>query len=171
MSTSFSVIDTNVLLVARGRHDGVSAGCVATCIHRLIEIQQSGRFALDDGNRIIQEYLNKTDPRRGNDVGQTFLKWLLRHQRNPKRCVRVTIVEHPQLGFESFPSDPDLAHFDPADRKFVAVAAACSERPPILQAADAKWLGWAAALARHDVLVDFLCRDDVERFRTRKQPR
>ena len=166
-----SVVDTNILLVARGQHGDISDGCASTCIQRLIEIQRSGRVALDDNNRIVQEYLKKTDPDHGKDPGQVFLKWLLRIQRNPKRCVRVAIVEHPQRGFESFPSDPNLACFDPADRKFVAVAAACPERPPILQAADAKWLDWAAALAGHGILVDFLCRDDVERFRARKQLR
>jgi hypothetical protein len=165
------VVDTNILLVARRRHEDISDACVAACIQRLIEIQRTGRVALDDRNRILKEYLNKTDPNRGKDPGQVFLKWLLRNQRNPRRCASVTLVEHPQRGFDSFPDDPDLLRFDPADRKFVAVAAACPERPPIVQAADAKWWGWAIALKRHGVVVDFLCPKDLERFRARKPPR
>lgn len=165
------VVDTNILLVARGRHEDISSECVAACIQRLAEVQRSGRVAIDDGYRILGEYLSKTDPNRGKDAGQVFLKWLLRNQRNPRRCLSVAIVEHPQRGFESFPDDPDLTCFDPADRKFVAVAAACPQRPPILQAADAKWWTWATALERYGVAVEFLCADDVKRFRDRKAPR
>jgi hypothetical protein len=68
----------------------------------------------------------------------------------------------------SFPDDPDLAQFDPSDRKFVAVAAAHPERPPILQAADSKWLAWEKPLRRHDITVEFLCPDDIERFQANK---
>lgn len=73
-----------------------------------------------------------------------------------------------QLIIESFPDDPALAAFDPADRKFVAVAAVCPEKPPILQAADSKWWDWAKALKRHGLKVEFLCPEDIARFRARK---
>ena len=124
-----------------------------------------GRVTLDDTHRILDEYMKKTDPNRGKHVGQVFLKWLLR---NLSSCLYVTLHEHPERGFASFPEDPELALFDPSDRKFVAVAAACEECPPILQAADSKWLGWADALLRNGVNVEFLCPEDLKRFRARK---
>lgn len=162
------VVDTNLLLIARGRHEDISAACINACIQQLVEIQRKGRVALDDDYQILGEYLNKTDPKGGKDPGQVFLKWLLRNRNNPKCCYLVRITEHPKRGFESFPDDPALAAFDPADRKFVAVAAACPEKPPILQAADSKWWDWAKALKHHGLKVEFLCPEDIARFRARK---
>lgn len=126
---------------------------------------REGRVVLDDAYRILGEYQHKTDPNRGKGVGQVFLKWLLR---NRSRCLFVALQEHPERGFHSFPEDAELAQFDPADRKFVAVAAACPEPTEILQAADSKWLGWENALKRHGIAVRFLCEDDLQRFRERK---
>jgi hypothetical protein len=159
------VIDTNVLLVASGRHEDISPACVVACVRRLEEIMQEGRVVLDDAYRILGEYQHKTNPNRGKSVGQIFLKWLLR---NRNRCLFVALWEHPERGFHSFPEDAELAHFDPADRKFVAVAAACAEPATILQAADSKWLGWVSALERHGIVVEFLCKEDLRRFRERK---
>lgn len=126
---------------------------------------KDGRVVLDDAYRILGEYLNKTDPNRGRSVGQVFLKWLLR---NRARCIFVPLREHAHRGFRSFPGDLELMHFDPADRKFVAVAAACEERSPILQAADSKWWGLASALRRCKIEIEFLCPEDLRRFRKRK---
>ena len=136
------------------------------CVRRLEEIMQGGRVVLDDAYRILGEYQHKTNPNRGKGVGQVFLKWLLRNRN--RRCLFVALQEHPERGFHSFPEDPKLAQFDPADRKFVAVAAACPEPTEILQAADSKWLGWENALKRHGIAVTFLCKDDLQRFRERK---
>lgn len=159
------VIDTNVLLVASGRHGDVSPACVTACVQCLEKIMREGRVVLDDAYRILGEYQHKTNPNRGKGAGQVFLKWLLR---NRNRCLFVALREHPERGFHSFPEDAELAQFDPADRKFVAVAAACPEPTAILQAADSKWLGWVSALKRHGIAVRFLCEDDLRRFRERK---
>lgn len=159
------VIDTNVLLVASNQHKDVSSACVTACVQYLEKIIREGRVALDDAYRILGEYQHKTNPNRGKGVGQVFLKWLLR---NRSRCLFIALQEHPERGFHSFPEDPELAYFDPADRKFVAVAAACPEPTEILQAADSKWLGWVSALERHSIVVTFLCKDDLQRFRERK---
>ncbi len=159
------VIDTNVLLVASRRHEDVSPDCVTACVQCLEKIMREGRVALDDAHRILGEYQHKTNPNRGKGAGQVFLKWLLR---NRNRCLFIALQEHPERGFHSFPEDAELAQFDPADRKFVAVAAACAASVEILQAADSKWLGWENALKRHGIAVKFLCEDDLRRFRERK---
>ncbi len=163
------VIDTNVILVANRQHPDVSEECVAECAGRLAAIMQHGRVAIDDSFRILEEYQNKTNPRAGRRAGDVFLKWLLRNNANAARCDRVHLTEHPQRGFESFPIDARLANFDPPDRVFVAVAAAHADKPPILQAADSKWLGWNAALAEHGVRVDFVCPSDIAGFESNKQ--
>lgn len=163
------VVDTNVVLVANGQHPDVSPECVAACADFLRAVMQSGRVAIDDGFRILDEYQHKTHPRDGERVGDVFVHWVLQHHGDPTRCDEVALVEHPERGFESFPDDPRLASFDPSDRKFVAVAAAHPERPAIAQAADSKWLGWSAALADLDLDVDFLCPADIHTFEALKK--
>jgi len=159
------VVDTNVILVAEGRHADISSNCQAACVHRLMAVMREERVVLDDDYRILGEYQHKIDPNRPKGVGQAFLKWLLR---TPRRQVLVALHEHPERGFISFPEDDSLRNFDPADRKFIAVAAACTEQPFILQAADSKWLGWSPSLERHGIQVEFICIEDVKRFRRQK---
>lgn len=166
-----SVVDTNVILVANRQHADVSEACVVACTKRLQALMEEGCVVIDDGYRILGEYQHKTTPHVGKRAGDAFLKWLLRNNSNPKRCAQVRLVEHPGRGFESFPEDARLANFDTPDRKFVAVARAHADRPAIAQAADSKWLAWAPALEEHGVTVDFLCRDDIERFDEAKKAR
>ena len=163
-----AIIDTNVVLVANGQHEDVSPACVANCALRLHELMKSGRIALDDAFRILLEYQNKTTPKTGNRPGDAFVKWVLRNNANTHKCDLVPITEHAGREFEEFPEDERLENFDPPDRKFVAVAAAHEEHPPILQAADSKWLDWSDALGEHGVQVEFLCPDDIQRFHDNK---
>ncbi len=96
-------------------------------------------------------------------IGDAFLRWVLTNQANPNRCRQVPLTPSGSgYDFEEFPSHPGLAQFDPSDRKFVAVAAACPGGPaPILQAADSKWWGWKEALEDCGVFVDFLCPQEI----------
>jgi hypothetical protein len=165
VSAEAVVVDTNVLLIANGQHDDISPDCVIVCVQRLQALMLTGQVVLDDARQILGEYGHKADARRSRGVGDLFLRWL---HRNYSRCVFVTLQPHPQREYASFPEDVDLVKFDPADRKFVAVAAACDLSPPILQAADAKWWIWSKALERHGIKVEFLCADDILRFRRRK---
>ncbi len=162
------VIDTNVILVANGRHTAVSPDCIEECAKRLQEIMRAGKLVLDDRYRILNEYQNKTTPRRGNGPGDAFVKWALQNNANPTRVDMVALEDHIDRGFESFPHDAELESFDQPDRKFVAVANAHDSKPHILQATDSKWLGWATALNRHGITVEFICREDIERFHAKK---
>ena len=162
------IVDTNVILVANGQHRDISPACVAACAQRLQAIMQTGKLVLDDGFRILNEYLNKTTPKTGNRPGDAFVKWALRNNPNARRVTCVRLEEHAERGFESFPDDPDLVAFDHADRKFVAVSCAHPDTPPILQAADSKWLDWAEPLSHAGVAVQFICQDDIARFHANK---
>lgn len=162
------VIDTNVLLVANGKHKDVSAECQIECIKWLDKIKNHGVVVIDDGYRILGEYLHKTKPNQPKGVGDTFLKLLLQRQANNKYVEAVNIN-----GTDKFKEFPDAVlqdAFDPPDRKFVAVANTHVEKPPILQAADCKWLDWWQALNQHDVKVEFICKKDVCKFYKTKFP-
>lgn len=163
------VVDTNVLLIANRRHEDVSDECVEVCAQRLLAIKKNGVIAIDDGYRILREYLGKTHPNGPKGPGDVFLKWLLQNQRNPERCCTVAITETHPDNFAEFPVDPVLVNFDPPDRKFVAVAAAHPDRPPLLQGADSKWLGWQPALRCNGIEVEFICEADIRRFQTNKK--
>ncbi len=165
---TIAVVDTNIVLVANGQHADISADCVAACALRLQEIKKQGRLALDDQFLILAEYLHKTQPKQGNRPGDAFVKWALQNRSNMERVDAVRLQAHHARGFESFPDDADLANFDTSDRKFVAVAYAHPAKPPILQAADSKWLDWSPALKRHQIKVEFLCKSDVNRFHKKK---
>jgi hypothetical protein len=150
-----AVIDTNVLLVANGQHADVTEDCVIACVTRLQALQKSGVVVIDDGYRIVGEYLHKTRLKPPVGVGDKFLKWMLQH--TASRVEQVALNETEDNCFAEFP-DPELERrFDPPDRKFAAVAHGHPDKPPIWQAADCKWLDWWPALRAMGVEVDFLC--------------
>jgi hypothetical protein len=158
------VVDTNVPLAANNKADA-SLNCIQKCTEALTAIMTDQQaLVIDNGWRIIREYMNKLSQSGQPGIGDRFLKWVLTNQANPSRCVRVAITprSEDQDHFEEFPNDPNLASFDRADRKFVAVACAHHERPPILQALDTKWWGWKEALERVGVTVTFLCQDEIK---------
>ena len=166
-----AIIDTNVLMVSDHRHGGVNPECISECIDRLRELRNGGKVIIDDNYHILQEYLDNLDTRQGqNKEGTIFLIWLLNNQANPDRVEQIRISEIDENNFDEFP-DPELEpKFDPPDRKFVAVANAHPERPPIWQAADCKWLDWWLELQAYGISVDFLCPDDVTHFYVDKFP-
>ena len=78
--------------------------------------------------------------------------------------VPITPVAGSENEFEEFPDDPALDGFDPDHRKFIAVAIAHSERPPILQAVDSQWWDFRDAFYRNGVTVEFICEEDIQRL-------
>ncbi len=166
--TAAMVVGTNVVLVANGQHQDISRECVANCALALQDLMQQRRLVLDEGFLILIEYQNKTQPKTGNRPGDAFVKWALRNRVNQKFVDIVAIQDNHSRGFDSFPDDPALATFDAPDRKFVAVAGAHAGQPPILQAADSKWLDWSPTLKQYGITVDFLCQADIERFHKNK---
>jgi hypothetical protein len=163
------VVDTNVVLVAGGRHGEVSPSCVATCALKLKAIMDSGRIALDNGYEVIREYQNKTNPTNlEKGPGEVFVKWALNNLTNPNRCDLVHLERVNGDEYATFPHHPDLSGFDTADKKFVAVSNAHKDHPAILEAADSKWLDWAPALKSCGIEVEFLCKEDIRRFHKKK---
>ncbi len=158
------VIDTNVLVVANGRHAAAPAACVEACIDALRDARRSTTL-IDDAHEILDEYRRHCSFAGQPGAGDAFFKWLWDNQANSGRCERVRITRHTQRGFEEFPNDSRLRSFDADDRKFVAVALASGRAAPILNASDTDWWHHRAALAQHGVRVTFLCRELVSSTR------
>jgi hypothetical protein len=163
------VIDTNVLLVADGRANHMSPSCRIGCIDRLLEVRQNERVVLDECGLILEEYRSNLRPN-PQTAGAAFLLWILQRQGDPQHVdrVKITVLDATNSIFAEFPEDPALANFDLSDRKFVAVANSHPSKPPILQAADSKWLGWEPALNANGITVEFVCRNELEKIRQNK---
>jgi hypothetical protein len=162
------IVDTNVILAANGQHSELSEICVAACALRLKDIKENKKLALDDSFEILKEYQNKTTPKQGMRPGDAFVKWALNNQRNKRHVVQIKLTAHVERGFNSFPDDVNLIDFDPSDRKFVAVSNGHPQKPPILQAADSKWIDWELPLSAHGIQVEFVCLNDIRRFHHQK---
>jgi hypothetical protein len=173
--TRHAVVDTNVVLVANRVHPVASPKCVIECVERLQELMKTGVLVIDDDWRILQEYQNKTTPRKAKGVGDLFVQWALRHAAQNKHVQQVPLTEQAPKQYSEFPDDAELsAKFDPSDRMFAAVAYVSSHKTqstPIWQATDCKWLDWWPALKAHGVEVEFLCPEDVCCVYIKKFPR
>ena len=152
------VIDTNVAVVANGKHEDASDECVIRCIDALLGAQR-GRVLLDDQYLIFNEYKRHLSYAGQPGVGDAFFKWLWSNQANQAHCKQVAIVGRDEgwRCFEEFPDDPELEQFDRSDQKFVAVALASQDDPEVLNASDNDWWIFRPSLERHGIRLQFLC--------------
>lgn len=160
------LVDTNVPIIANlaTRPDpksDVPDACVLTCIKAVEHVIKKGGLVIDAGDEIFSEYI-KNLPMKGHPgVGSSFMKWVNDNRYNPEYADRVNITKNGE-SYDEFPVHDGLANFDISDRKFVAAANAHRDKPPILQAADGKWLAWKDALAEVGITVHFLCPEYAE---------
>jgi len=165
------VVDTNVATTANGANPGAPPACVVASGKALYQVMQRGHVFLDAGGRIVAEYRDNLSARGQPGPGDAFFKWLLTFEWNEKRVTRVAITPCDRgdgEDYEELAPPPKGVRYDPSDRKFLAVAAAHSEHPPILQSFDSKWWGWRGALDQAGVRVVFLCEDDIRRKHAEK---
>ena len=158
------IVDTNVAWVASGRSEQASEDCVATCVEKLEQINNDEmKLVLDRERRIIDEYQALEQTGRFN-IGYQFYKWVEMNWTNPERCdlVEITPVDGLENEFEKFPDDSRLTDFDDDDRKFVAVACAHPDNPPILQAVDRGWSDFLDTLRHYGATVEYLCEDEIQ---------
>ena len=154
------VVDTNVAMVASGLHGKANDRCVNACIKRLRQVQQSGGLLIDDTGRILLEYTKNLGRSGQPGAGEVFAKWACDNQAISRRVRQVAIKARTDGGwrrFDEFPDDAGLKSFDPNDQKFVAVALASGENPPILNAVDSDWWNHRNALNSIGINIEFLC--------------
>ncbi len=155
------LVDTNVpktanLAISPSEIPHESTDCVAACVDAIAHVIKNGGLVIDDGDEIFDEYRKNLCLSGHKGIGNTFMKWVFDNRWNLPDSDRVTITRN-NGSYNQFPTHPDLCNFDGSDRKFIAVANAHPEKPPILQATDSKWWGWKDALANAEVTVLFLC--------------
>lgn len=160
------IVDVNVGIAANGEAE-VCAECELECIETLQTIMDCGRVAVDDGERIFDEYMKHLRLAGEPGVGDEFVKWLHDNEWQPARCERVPItpLAADALDFEEFPRDLLLTKFDRSDRKYVAVALVCAALVGpaiILNATDSDWKHHEAALTANGLSVKQICPDELK---------
>lgn len=164
------VVDTNVCTTANGANSGASPLCMAASAKALQIVMRDGHVFIDDAGRIVAEFRANLRARGQPGPGDAFLEWLLTHEWGGAKVTRVTITpkaDDPE-DFDEVPQAPAGTLYDGSDRKFIAVAAAHSEHPPILQSFDSKWWGWREPLANEGVFIHFLCETEIAEKHARK---
>lgn len=154
------VVDTNVAMVASRLSPQADERCVDVCIKHLAAIKDGGDLLVDGLGLILYEYAKKLGYSGQPGAGHAFVKWAHDHQAIADKVRQVAITPTTAAGwrrYDEFPDAPALKGFDPSDQKFVAVALASGENPPILNAVDSDWWNDRVALAAAGVNVEFLC--------------
>ena len=157
------IVDTNVPLVAAGAHDAANKECQLECVN-FISLVLSGSFCLvlDMNGEAFGEYLGniQMDPPDASLASQ-FLWYILNNMGYPNRINRVKLSVDEYGEYTTWPQDPELASFDPADRKWVALALAFEEKTeqtvPITYAIDRDWDDHHDALKRCGIILNLLC--------------
>ena len=159
-------------MTANGANEGAPPSCVVASAKALHAIMLSGHVFIDAGGLIVDEYRRNLSARGQPGPGDAFLKWLLTHEWSGQKVTRVPITERAddEEDFVELSKPLDGTTYDRSDRKFLAVAAAHAERPPILQSLDSKWWGWQQALAQDGILVEFLCEHEIAEKYAAKMP-
>lgn len=160
------LVDTNVPKTANLAIDPTAipdelAGCVLACVEAVNHVVKNGGLVIDGGDEIFDEYRKQLSMKGQPGVGDRFMKWVHDNRWNLPATDQVTITKNGE-SYVEFPDHEGLINFDHSDRKFIAVANAHPEKPPVLQATDSKWWGWRNPLAEVGITVNFLCPDYVK---------
>jgi hypothetical protein len=160
------LVDTNVPKTANlATHpdpfSDVSETCVLACIEAVEHVIKKRGLIIDAGDEIFDEYRQQVSMKGQPGVGDRFMKWVHDNRWSLPASQRVTVTKNGD-SYDEFPVHGGLKDFDKSDRKFVAVANAHPDKPPILQATDSKWWGWKDSLAEVGIAVTFLCPEYVE---------
>ena len=160
------LVDTNVpktanLAVKPEQIPDELTDCVLACVEAVELVVENGSLVIDAQDEIFDEYRQQLSMSGQPGVGDRFLKWVHDNRWCFPDVDRVWISKSGDF-YDQFPDHKGLKNFDNSDRKFVAVAHAHSEKPPILQATDSKWWGWKDALGEVGITVNFLCQEYIE---------
>jgi len=160
------LVDTNVpktanLATQPDPGSDVSDACVLACIETVEHVIKNRGLIIDAGDEIFDEYRQQLSMKGQPGVGDRFMKWVHDNRWSLHDAQRVTITRNGD-SYDEFPTHDGLNDFDKSDRKFVAVANAHADKPPIFQATDSKWWGWKAALAEVSITVWFICPEYVQ---------
>ena len=172
------VVDTNVILAAKGMSEQAWPECVVACQERLDEIIEGPeKVVIDDKWIILREYIDyledddsTTDTRNGGH----FLEWFIRNYKNPEECVLVPITSSEDgTSFEELPDA--FSPFDSDDHKFIAVAVVYEnihrQKAILLQSVDSQWYGAQEVFVENGLIIEFICEENIRHLHERREKR
>ena len=172
------VIDTNVILVAKGISPQAWSSCVTACQERLDQIIEGPEKIVIDDNRAILgeyiEYLEDADLTTEERINDHFLEWFIRNYTNSEQCIQVPITpSEDRTGFEELPDA--LRNFDSDDQKFIAVAVVYEDiydqKAVLLQSVDSQWYGAREVFTENGLIVEFICEENIRYLYERRTER
>ncbi len=172
------VVDTNVILTAKGMSEQAWDECVTACQERLNEIIEGSEKVVIDDNWIILgeyiDYLEDDDSTTDTRNGGHFLEWFIRNYENPAECVQVPITpSEDRTSFEELPTA--LKNFDSDDHKFIAVAVVYEDvyqqKATILQSVDSQWYEARQVFIENNLIVEFICEENIRYLHERREKR
>jgi hypothetical protein len=160
------VVDTNVPKVANlatvsMEETDIPLECILACIEAIDYVKNKRALVIDAGDEIFNEYRRQLSMRGQPGLGDVFMKWVKDNRWTLPETNRVHLTPK-EDSYQQFPNDNRLDDFDPSDRKFIAVANAHKDKPPILQATDSKWWGYKEILSELGIEIKFLCNEYVK---------
>jgi hypothetical protein len=133
---------------------------------RALTQEKDKKLVLDLGHEIWKEYHNNICD--NSNMGKLFFRWLHSYYATilPEDHIKLDRDENGR--YIDYPYDDDTREFDESDKKFVALSNAHPEKPPIIEAADGKWLGYEKAFAKYGIHIEFLDRDYAQKMYEQK---
>ena len=159
------ILDTNVIITAdkhpiqpSDERDELEE-CAQESFALIKEVKEAkSGLVLDARDEIYKEYAkNIRSACKPNGLGKAFFIWLTNNRWHFPQEDRVQITPS-ENGYEEFPDCEELKDFDPADRKFVAVANAhqAIPKPTIYVADDSKWMWYKEGFQKVGISVIFM---------------
>ena len=162
------IVDTNVSLLA-GTHISKikkeQVECASACIKFIKNFigNPNSKIVLDNAGEVLREYRKATTMFKSErNVAVLFYMWVCQYIKFASIDNLVQLHKNEQNSFDEYPSNKDLRDFDPADKKFIALANAHPEHPPIIEGSDSEWWGIRIALQECGLQVKFLCEKYIK---------
>lgn len=112
------------------------------------------KLVLDIDQEIMTEYRHII-PNETNE-GKLFWRWLYTYLGKIDLENLIKLEKDEDGNYLMFPMEERTREFDLSDRKFVALSCTHAEHPPIVEAADGKWLGFKEVFEEYGVHIEFL---------------
>lgn len=124
------------------------------------------KLVMDLGNEIGAEYRRRIP--QNTNMGKVFWRWFYTYMARIDLSDNVVLEKNVEGDYLKFPLEERTEKFDLSDRKFIALARTHEEHPPIIEAADGKWLGFQEVFEEYGVHIEFLDLAYVEMMYNRK---
>lgn len=145
IKTSKYIIDTNVPCMAGksdptilSKEESRCAQICATFINSFIHNEDS-KLVLDQGYEIVKEYRNNITNNNQPTLANYFLDWVYQYLSRILIEDFIFLDKTDNNEYVDYPKHQELSKFDISDRKFIALANAHYEHPPIVQGTESKW--------------------------------